>query len=460
MEGAMRSKSTAGICGPRRVRGSIVRRGGVPLATIGIVMLLSGILAAPAAAVPTPIEVSPLALDFGAVKVGATSPQMSVQVKNTSTSPFGPINMFGGAPPTTAFNASQNCQGVTLAGGASCQISYTFSPTAPGPASDFSGFTISPTTNQADGEDFSVTLTGCGLPCIEVSPSVLDFGDVNVGATSPQMSVQVTNRSTSPFGPINIFGGAPITTAFNASSQNCQGATLAGGASCQISYTFSPTAPGPASDSSNFIISPTGNLADGGAFSVALTGRGLSLIPPTFTSFTPTSGGVGTSVVITGTRFLGTSAVEFNGVSATFTVDSDTQITATVPEGATTGPITATTSGGTATSATDFTVTAPAVRHTRTITLELRKRLVARGRVAAADGFAECESGATVKIQHRRKGSWRTIDTDVTGPAGRYRESLPDRAGKYRAVVKKRVLNDGADVCRRDVSPVRRHTLA
>jgi hypothetical protein len=348
MEGAMRSKSTAGICGPRRVRGSIVRRGGVPLATIGIVMLLSGILAAPAAAVPTPIEVSPLALDFGAVKVGATSPQMSVQVKNTSTSPFGPINMFGGAPPTTAFNASQNCQGVTLAGGASCQISYTFSPTAPGPASD----------------------------------------------------------------------------------------------------------------SSNFIISPTGNLADGGAFSVALTGRGLSLIPPTFTSFTPTSGGVGTSVVITGTRFLGTSAVEFNGVSATFTVDSDTQITATVPEGATTGPITATTSGGTATSATDFTVTAPAVRHTRTITLELRKRLVARGRVAAADGFAECESGATVKIQHRRKGSWRTIDTDVTGPAGRYRESLPDRAGKYRAVVKKRVLNDGADVCRRDVSPVRRHTLA
>lgn len=61
---------------------------------------------------------------------------------------------------------------------------------------------------------------------------------------------------------------------------------------------------------------------------------------------------------------------------------------------------------------------------------------MARGRVSAADDFAECESGATVKIQRRRKGTWRTIDTDVTGLGGRYREPLPDRVGKYRAVVR------------------------
>jgi hypothetical protein len=68
--------------------------------------------------------------------------------------------------------------------------------------------------------------------------------------------------------------------------------------------------------------------------------------------------------------------------------------------------------------------------------------------------------GATIKIQRLRKGTWRTIETDVTGSTGRYREHLPDRVGKYRSVVKKRVLNGGADVCRRDVSPVRRHTHA
>ena len=261
--GAMQPKSTAGICGPRRFRVSIGKRGKVPLATIGIVVLLSAILAPPAAAVPTPIDVSPLAVDFGDVAVGTTSPPMSVQVRNTSTSPFGPINMFGGAPPTAEFNAFQNCQGDTLAGGASCQITYEFSPGSPGSFSDSSTFTISQTSSQSDGEDFSVALTG-------------------------------------------------------------QGETV--------------------------------------------------------------------------------------------------------------------------------------VHHLRTITLKLRRHLVAKGRVSAADDFAECESGATVKVQRRRRGTWRTIGTDVTGPAGRYRESLPDRKGRYRAKVKKRVLNGGANVCRRDVSRVRRHS--
>jgi len=73
-------------------------------------------------------------------------------------------------------------------------------------------------------------------------------------------------------------------------------------------------------------------------------------------SFTPTSGPVGTSVVITGTDFTNVTSVSFNDVNATFTVDSDTQITATVPVGATTGHIAVTTPSGTASSSTNFTV--------------------------------------------------------------------------------------------------------
>jgi DNA/RNA endonuclease G (NUC1) len=78
---------------------------------------------------------------------------------------------------------------------------------------------------------------------------------------------------------------------------------------------------------------------------------------PSITSFSPSSGAVGTSVTLTGTGFTGASAVAFNGTNASFTVNSSTTITAIVPAGATTGQITVIAPGGLATSSTNFTLT-------------------------------------------------------------------------------------------------------
>ena len=79
--------------------------------------------------------------------------------------------------------------------------------------------------------------------------------------------------------------------------------------------------------------------------------------PPAITSFSPASGDVNSNVVITGTNFDSATAVRFNGTSATYIVDSTTQITTTVPTNATSGQFTVTTPGGTATSAGSFTDT-------------------------------------------------------------------------------------------------------
>jgi YD repeat-containing protein len=78
--------------------------------------------------------------------------------------------------------------------------------------------------------------------------------------------------------------------------------------------------------------------------------------------FTPSSGSVGTAVTISGTGFGPTAAdntVTFNGSVATVVSASPTRLVATVPAGATTGPITVAAPGGSATSDRPFTVGTP-----------------------------------------------------------------------------------------------------
>jgi hypothetical protein len=174
---------------------------------------------------------------------------------------------------------------------------------------------------------------------------------------------------------------------------------------------------------------------------------------PTITSFSPTSGPVGSSVTITGTNFTGATSVKFNGVTATFIVNSATKITATVPTGATTGPISVTTAGGTATSTSNFTVTTP---HLRSITLGLRGHLVARGVVSVeAGGPSTCVAGVPVRIQRRSGGRWQTVGTTTTNDTGAYRKRIRDRAGRYRSLAP--AITVGVDTCNKAVSNRVRH---
>lgn len=77
--------------------------------------------------------------------------------------------------------------------------------------------------------------------------------------------------------------------------------------------------------------------------------------PPTISGFLPLNGGPGTMVTISGQNFTNASSVVFNSNNATaFTVVNNTTITATVPAGAVTGPISVTTPGGTIASAQTF----------------------------------------------------------------------------------------------------------
>jgi hypothetical protein len=78
---------------------------------------------------------------------------------------------------------------------------------------------------------------------------------------------------------------------------------------------------------------------------------------PSLTGFSPEAGTTGTQVVIEGASFTGATSVTFGGTAAqSFSVDSDTEITAHVAAGTSTGRVVVTTPEGTATSSRDFTI--------------------------------------------------------------------------------------------------------
>jgi hypothetical protein len=97
------------------------------------------------------------------------------------------------------------------------------------------------------------------------------------------------------------------------------------------------------------VTTPLGTGTSAGNFTISA---------PKITSFSPTSGPVGTVVTILGSNFTGATLVVFNKTTAPiFTVVSATRIDATVPAGATSGKIKVTTPGGTAQSGSNFSVT-------------------------------------------------------------------------------------------------------
>jgi uncharacterized repeat protein (TIGR03803 family) len=84
-----------------------------------------------------------------------------------------------------------------------------------------------------------------------------------------------------------------------------------------------------------------GTTVGGGAYCLGLGGCGtvfsLSVGLGPFVETRPTSGKIGTPVVVLGNNLTGTTSVSFNGAPASFKIVSNTEITTTVPTGATSG---------------------------------------------------------------------------------------------------------------------------
>src|SRR5262249_37906592 len=78
---------------------------------------------------PPAFAVSRTGVNFGDTQINRDAPDEKITVRNVSPVTL-KLNLAGGAPITGLFGGSQNCQGLNLAPGATCQLDFAFAPTA------------------------------------------------------------------------------------------------------------------------------------------------------------------------------------------------------------------------------------------------------------------------------------------------------------------------------------------
>ncbi|MFT9848384.1 S-layer homology domain-containing protein [Aneurinibacillus sp. REN35] len=167
-------------------------------------------------------------------------------------------------------------------------------------------------------------------------------------------------------------------------------------------------------------------------------GGGKAVVAPTIVSVTPSSGSTvgGNVVMITGTGLTGATAVKFGGTAATsYTVNSNTQITATVPAGtAGTVNVSVTTPSGTANSTSGYTyVAVPNQAPTATYVTVSGTAMVGQtltGSYTYGDAESDAEGTSTFKW-YRGTASDGSDKVAISGATGATYQLVGDDQGKY-----------------------------
>ncbi len=274
--------------------------------------------------------------------------QSNVSIASTSTGTNGTYTLSNLTPGTYDVRVSASGFGTSLQANTSVTAngSTTVNASLPSPG------TVAGTVTKSDG---ITAIAGANVSVIQSADTVSSATTNSTGAYSISnlsagtYSVQVSASGYTP----QTRAGISITTG-NTTTANF---SLAG--QSVITYVY---------DALGRLTGAVDSQSNAATYSYDAVGNLLSISnnPSTQISiigFAPLSGPVGTSITISGTAFSTTpsqNTVKFNGTSATVTAATATQLTATVPAGATTGAVSVTAPSGSATSTTSFTVTASA----------------------------------------------------------------------------------------------------
>ena len=265
------------------------------------------------------VSLSATSLSFGTQTINTSSGSQAVTLTNSGSAPLTISGISLGGVNPGDFAQTNTCPTgpTTLAAGANCSISATFTPTDTGTRTA----TLS-ITDDASGSPQSVALSGTGAtaaPAVSLSRTSVAFGNQMVNTSSAAQPVTLTNSGSAPLTISGVTLGGTNPGDF-AQTNTCpiSPATLAAGANCSISATFTPTATGGRAASLSIA-----DDAGGSPHVVALSGTGtapvvsLSSNTVTFASQTvnTTSAAQAVTVTNTGTAPLTISSIGLGGVN-------------------------------------------------------------------------------------------------------------------------------------------------
>lgn len=242
--------------------------------------------------VTTTATAKPTSLSFSSQAVNTTSSAKTVTVTNTGANSL----KVTGVSATGDFDESDTCNGETVAAGASCTVSVTFSPMSTGTRSG----TLTITGNISSG-NLTVALSGTATaaPTVTVAPASIAFQTVQVKKTSKNCPTTVTGSTTgvcqvtvtnTGSNAVTLSGFSIDNSVFAIASNSCASlTTLAKSSACNLLLSFTPTTAA--------TVTGTLTVTDSvGKQTVALSGTGLAAatdtLKPASLTFTKTATGV------------------------------------------------------------------------------------------------------------------------------------------------------------------------
>ncbi len=183
----------------------------------------------------TAIAVLPVKADFLRQAVGTTSSPKNITVTNGGTAAVRISRIYVAGANPGDFRQFNTCV-PEIRPGSTCTIQLVFAPTAKNTRRGVLGI-----SHSDPGSPAAIPVTGIAT-VIALSRQSLSFGNQLVGTRSLPQNITVTNLGTTPvnFTAMTIVG----RNVSEFSQANTCGTGIAGGASCTISVTFTPTLAG------------------------------------------------------------------------------------------------------------------------------------------------------------------------------------------------------------------------